>query len=258
MAKLVKEHTARPVQFKGFHSQVDIIIPFHGNYDGVAKLIESIFRYTHSGPYRVCLVDDASPNTDFLDDLTKVPNLKCLRTNNQKGFGGAMQVGYEQTDSPYCVFLQSDVLVEDVGWLRAMGDSLIALKDKGVKMVAPRTNNCMNGDERQQAEKGTTTEDIILTDSNLSLYAFMCHRELFPRIGGFIKNYPFGWFEDEELSHRMRKFSYKQAICGKSWVHHEGGVTIKELWRKRQETQKIMKEDNYDKCLADIKALQKR
>lgn len=256
---LQKFHTARPIQKVGFSSNVDIIIPFYGHYDGVAKLIESIFRCTRSNRYQITLVDDCSPNSEFIESLTKVDVLQCLRTPEQKGFGGAMQYGFERTEQPYCIFLNSDVLIEDVGWVRAMGDTLLSLKDKGVRMVAPRTNNAANGDERQECEKGTkAVEDIILEEGHLSMYCFMCHRQLFSKVGGFIKNYPYGWFEDEEFAYRMRKFGYKQAISGKGWVHHDGGCTVKELWRDNHDARKVMTEDNRERCIKDIKVLQIR
>ena len=82
----------------------------------------------------------------------------------------------------------------------------------------------------------------------------MCHRDLFKHIGGFIKSYPYAWYEDEELSHRMRKFGFKQGISTKAWIRHEGGSTIKYIWNKIKESKEIM-ENNRELCLSDIKKL---
>lgn len=254
---LQKIHTARPVGQKGFGSNVDIIVPFHGHYDGVAKLVESIFRCTHSNRYQITLVDDCSPNDGFIESLSKVDVLKCVRTPTHLGFGGAMKYGFTQTEQPYVVFVNSDCLVEDVGWLKTMGDSLMNLKAQGVRMVSPRTNNAGNGDPRQECEKAAmSVDDIVLDETHLSMYCFMCHRELFNRVGGFIKDYPYGWYEDEEFAHRMKKHGFKQAICGKGWIYHEGGCTTKDLWRKSHDIRRIMSVDNRLKCVDDIKALQ--
>lgn len=262
MSKLVKEYLPKPIQLEGFHSKVSIIVPFHGQYEKVARLIESIYRYTHTSAYQICLIDDASPNSDFLDEMTKIPSIegirsvKCIRRMEQKGYGSAIQVGLQKTTNPWCVFMHSDCRVEDVGWLKSLGDALLALKSKGVRMIGARTNSCSNGDPRQEAEKGTTCEDVILTDTNLATHCFMCHRDLFKHTG-FIKNYPFAGFEDEEFAYRMRKHGYKQAISGKSWIHHENGATIKSVCRKDPKILDIINEENRKKALSDIKLLQK-
>lgn len=243
------------MQRTGFDSPVDIVVPFHGQYDQVVKLLESIFRYTRSSPYRIYLVDDCSPNQSFLDSLSRVEVLHCSRTPEQLGFGGAMKFGFEQTKNPWVVFMNSDCRVEDVGWLRSVGGTMQRLKDQKVRMVAPRTNSPGAGDPRQQGAKGSFAEDVILEDTHLSMYCFMCHRELFQHVGGFIKSYPYGWYEDEEFAYRMRKYGFRQAISGQGWVFHEGGATVRELWRDHPQTRKIMTEDNRQRCIDDIKAV---
>lgn len=266
-----KDHATKPIGISPFPYRVDIIVPFHGQYDKVTKLVESIFRCTMSNVYKVILVDDCSPNKSYAESLSKVPGLITVRTKDQLGFGGALRVGFEKSQEldralrdnnrpqhPFVVFMQSDCVVEDVDWLRAMGSTLLGLKDQGVKMVAPRTNNPMGGDPRQGGEKGNIGETIILEDTSLSLYCAMCHRELFQHIGGFIKEYPLGWYEDEELAYRMRKYGYKQAIAGRSWVRHVGQATIREVWREQPNSRRIMMEDNRKKCIQDIRALTTR
>jgi GT2 family glycosyltransferase len=103
--------------------------------------------------------------------------------------------------------------------------------------------------------KSVRADDVVLEDSHLSLYCFLCHRSLFNLVGGFIKDYPFGFFEDEEFAYRMRKYGYRQAIAGSSWIKHWGQATIRELWRTNQESRKILTEENRQKCIKDIRAL---
>lgn len=262
-----KTHSARTVQHLDFNARVDIIIPFHGLYDRVAKAIESIYRYTFSNVYHIYLVDDCSPNTEFIKTIAKAPNITCIRNEEQLGFGGALKRGFEKSqkdndvrkekqkpDHPYVVFFQSDCRAEDVNWLRGMGQTMLNLKDQNVKMVAPRTNNPGLGDESQKGDKGGEITDLILEANFLSLYCFMCHRELFSHVGGFLKEYPYGYYEDEEFAHRMKKYGYKQAVSGNSWVHHDGEATIRLLWRNNQEARKIMIEDNHARCLKDMRS----
>ncbi len=78
-------------------SPVDIIIPFHGEIDKVARLVQSILLMTRSNPYQICLVDDASPNKDFYLQVKKVPQVVSMRNKEQLGFAGALQAGFMAT-----------------------------------------------------------------------------------------------------------------------------------------------------------------
>lgn len=183
--------------------------------------------------------------------------VKTIRLEEQKGFAAACKVGFEAGENPYTCFINSDCLIEDFNWLRHMGESLLNLKSKGVRMVSAKMNNPVGGDPAQKGEKIETEQaDVIIgDDSYLSLSCFMCHRELFNRIGGFLKEYQYGYFEDEEIAARMRKFGYKQAVARKSYVYHEGQKTIKNVQRIDPNIRKIMEEDNRKRCIEDMKRL---
>jgi GT2 family glycosyltransferase len=262
MKKSYESHVQVPSKFI---SSVDIIVPFHGQYDKVTNLIESIFKFTRSNYYMLYAVDDCSPNDGMLEKMSEnarkrnVQNFKAMRCSSQKGFAGACQAAYERSKNPYVCFINSDCVIEDIGWLRTMGETLLDLKTQGVRMVSARTNNPVNGDPAQKGEKGTAVPDTILKPGEfLSMYCFLCHRELFPRCGGFLKNYPYGYYEDEEFAYRMNRHGYKQAVAGSSWVYHEGECTVKSLWAKSVKIKKIMTEENMTRCQDDIKALKKR
>lgn len=251
-----------------FNSAVDIIIPFHGQYEKMSALVDSIFRLTRSNYYKVCIVDDASPNSKYIEMIEKNSNknaarrkadnvVKTIRLPEQSGFGAALKAGFEATDNPYVCFINSDCKIEDVNWLRAMGECLLELKSQGVRMVSPTTNNSVGGHPAQTGDKFVRSKDhvILEQDEYLSMYCFLCHRELFSRCGGFIKEYPYGYYEDQEFAARMQKNGFKQAVCKDSWIHHDGQVTIKSIWRSHPSVLKIMEEDNRERCIADMKSL---
>ncbi len=259
-----KIYLTRPISAPSiFSSAVSIVIPFHGQYELTTKLLESITYFTRSNYYELCLVDDASPNTTYLSVLEKnlnkrqsnIASIKCIQSTEQLGFGGAIQLGFNHTSNPYVVFINSDCLIEGPNWLRGMGESLLNLKSQNVRMVSAKTNNPVNGSEKQRGKKGEEGEDIILDKKeSMSLYCFMAHRELFDKLGGFIKNYPIGCYEDEEIAYRMDKYGYRQAVSGKSWVKHEGEMTIRSVLRKNPALQEVI-EDNYERCIEDIQKL---
>lgn len=249
-----------------FESYVDVIVPFHGQYLKVTKLLESIMSHTLNVPYTLTLIDDCSDNEGYIDDLKKVKNLNLIRNKKRLGFGGSIFEGFKQTYNPWVCFINSDCVVDDLNWLQSMGSSLVNLKSQNVRMVAPLTNNAV-GQPKQEISKdeylkSADRKDYILNMEQddpeyLSMYCFMCHRDLFKNCGGFIRDYPYGWYEDMEFAFRMKKFGFKQAICKNSWIFHEGACTIKSLWRSKPETRKIMEQENYELALKNIRELRK-
>lgn len=263
----MKTYAARALNdISDFNVQVDLVIPFHGQYARVTELLESLFRLTRSNYYTVCLVDDCSPNAQYVEtvkrNVAKTSQRKdifqSIRSDKQRGFAASCQIGYEATNSPYVCFINSDCRIEDSNWLRAMGESLLRLKSEGVRMVSPTTNNPVGGDVAQYGEKFARAEDdVILTDdSYLTLYCFLCHRDLFPKCGGFLKPYPFGGYEDQEFATRMRHYGYKQAVCRSSWIYHEGEATFKNILRNNPaKVAEVSK--NRQRCITDMKKYQR-
>jgi len=262
-----KVKISKPLEFVPFsRSKVDIIIPFHGQYEKVSALIESIMRAVKSNPYHITLVDDCSENSNFSQEINEQfkkktpegikPQVTCIRNEKQIGFGASLKVGYDFTDLPWVLFMHSDCFVEDPNFLIEMGQALLDWKEQKlpVKMVSARSNNPCDFTRAKANIGEKDSKNIILDKETLPLFCSMCHRDLFNHIGGFIKPYPYAWYEDEELSHRMRKFGFKQGISTKAWIRHEGGCTIKYVWSKIKESKEIM-ESNRELCLKDIKKL---
>lgn len=262
-----KEYATRPLKISEFHYEVDIIIPYHGQYEKVTKLVESIYRLTRSNYFNICVVDDFSPNEMFIEQMRRNidktaqrrhvrNNFKAIRGTKQRGFAGAAKLGLEHTESPYVCFINSDCIIEDSNWLRSMGETLLSLRSENVRMVAPITNNPVGGHASQQGEKVDMTAEYVVLDeeeAHLSMYCFLCHRELFERCGGFLREYPYGFYEDVEFAWRMRRNGFKQAVCRNSWIHHEGMATVRSIWRKDPEIRRVMEEKNRQRCLDDLK-----
>lgn len=240
-------------------SNVDILIPFHGEYSRVSALVESIWSLTRSNPYQICLIDDASPNANFIQQFKDKPQITIIRSEKHLGFGGALQLGYESTNQPWVLFLHSDCLVKTRNWMIELGRALMELKPLGVRMVSAKSDNPGEYvDQRLKAKQNEQSQHIVLDkpDSFLPFYCAMCHRDLFQHVNGFVKNYPFAFYEDVEFAHRMRAYGYKQAICGKSWIHHQGWATIDYFCKKNAKAKKEM-EINQERCAADIAKLPK-
>lgn len=265
----MKKVTKFDIRRSPFRSRVDIIIPYHGQYHLVRKLMDSILKLTSSPEYRIILVDDGSPNESFIELWNKYgmenrsknefgersqPKITGVRLDNHVGFGGALQAGYNASNSPYVCFLNSDCVIKNPVWLQAMGESLLKLKSQNVRLVSARSNNPVSEIPELKSEDATGLDEDVIVDQHLPLFCAMCHRELFPRIGGFIKNYPYGMYEDEELYHRMKKYYMQQAVCAKSWVYHKGEATLKKFFHD-EKIKDIILNENFNRLKEDVRKL---
>ena len=258
----MNNHTSRPLAFGPFsRSAVDIIVPFHGQYEKVSELVRSIVVAVKSNPYQITLVDDFSENKNFGEEINREfmkttpdgtrPQVKCVRSESHLGFGGALRFGFESTNLPWVMFMHSDTVVEDPNFMLNMGRSLLNWKREGkpVKMVSALSSNPNDG--IPNVEKDT------VIDGALPMFCCMCNRDLFSYVGGFIKSYPFAWYEDEEFSHRMKEMGLQQGICAKARVKHQGAATVKYIWRAKPESRAIM-ENNRELCIDDIRQLSEK
>lgn len=213
-----------------YMAPVEIIIPFHGEQARVAKLMESIFATVHTNRYLISLVDDGSLNKSFIKDIDKkkLPGVRCFRTDENKGFGAAVNLALKtpwKQKITWVLIIHSDVFVEENNWLSNLGETINLLKSQGVKMVSSMTNNSMLNSDLLTRRKSDIQSDFILEEGYLPMYCALAHRELFNRVG-LLKEFPYAGTEAEEFAIRMKSKGYKQAVCGTSWVNHTGGATL--------------------------------
>ena len=251
---MAKDFNARPLVSNIMtQARVDIIVPFHGQYQRLHTLCQGIWRHTKSHNYRLYIVDDNSPNRTYAPAYREAPRTTVIQNDKQLGFGGALQKGFEAGKNEWVVFVQSDCAIEYANWLQEL---LIShLKNPKAGMVSPRTNNPGVNDPRLKANKtDPPTQDVVLDKGYLPLYCALCRRDLFSKIGGFVKPYPLRYYEDEELAHRLRMHGLEEIVSGASWIYHYGAATIGPLLKMKREYQTII-EENRNRCISDLQSL---
>lgn len=212
-----------------YMAPVEFIIPFHGQQSKVTQLVESIYATINTNKYLITLVDDGSPNKDFIKMIqkSKLTGIRCL-AQEHKGFGAAVNLALKtpsEYNIPYVCILHSDVLMNFGNWFLQLGNSLLDLKKSSVKMISPLTNNPVIDFPDLKAEKTEKKEDKILTEGFLPMYCALAHRELFSRVG-LLSEFPYAGTEAEEYAARMNTAGCKQAMCGSSWIQHHGEATL--------------------------------
>jgi len=232
---------------------LSIICPFHGKYDYLTKFLENVYRYAKGFKFEVIVVDDHSPNTEYLKALANIAYLKINRLNKQSGFGAAVNAGIKQAIYPNVFVAHSDCRIEEANFFVNLYNTMKerTAATKKYCLVSPKTNNHIYGDKAQLGNKGDVTPNVILEDSYLSMYAFMADKALFQKIG-LLKEYPYAGYENKEFGVRMRVSKMEQVVCGSAWIFHHGSLTVKEVQRK-DITARALMQDNESLYLEDIK-----
>jgi len=244
-----KNYKAKPLNLNN-NSAVDLIVPFHGQYERTCRLIESIHK-TVRIKYELILVDDHSPNEHFHKTL-QASKVRVIRNSQQLGFGGSLQVGWKASSNPIIIFLHSDCVM-NYGCIDLLIKDLVELKGENVAMVSARTDNAGEADPRLVAKRGETGDAVILDLGYIPFFCVASWRNVFDKVG-FIRPYFPAGYEDEEFAYRLQYYKYKQAISGRAWVHHEGAATIQDLCKIDSGVKDLM-ENNRNFCLEDLRKL---
>lgn len=229
----------RTVTVNTFRMQpVEIIIPFHNEHLRVIDLVNDIFATVRDNKYLVTLVDDCSTNKEFVRQIEekKMPGVRVISHAEQKGFGAAVNSALRnpfRKDINWVCILHSDVRLKDTNWLLNLGNCLNRLKDQGVKMVAPLTDNPVVDNPLLKSEAATNEADAVLKEGFLPFYCVLAHRELFQRVG-LLPEYPYAGDEAEDYAFAMRAKGFAQAVCKSSWVKHEGRATLSNFDKDRR------------------------
>jgi glycosyltransferase involved in cell wall biosynthesis len=252
-----KNTISRTIERKQFDGDVEIIVPFYGKHSNVSKLLQSIFNSIHSNRYLITLVDDASKNDNYYSQIQKanLPGVRILRKTTNGGFGSAVNFALKNPFKfseperviPYVVIMHSDVLPSSKDWLFNLGSSLERMKADGVKMVSPLTDNPVDPMERLVSKTMNPNEDdFVLTEEEfLPMYCSICHRDLFKYVS-IPELPPHVGLEAKEFAQGMRARGFFQGVCCKSWVHHEGGSTLKLFEKKRRRLNNVAKNQGTD------------
>ncbi len=91
---------------------IDIIIPAYNAHDTIKNTLLSICMQKFLNRIKVTIVDDCSDkNYDYLKDIfSSKLNLKIIRTKKNSGPGIARQLGLDNTNEEYIMFMDSDDL----------------------------------------------------------------------------------------------------------------------------------------------------
>lgn len=222
---------------------VDIVVPFYNRADLLSLCLRALARAAGAELGRVIVVDDASraeerAALEGLRGAISLP-LEIEAHAENRGFVAAIRTGMARVDAPRVILLNSDT-IPTPGFAR---DLCAVLEERPeVKAAAPVSN--ANSDlfqYRGAAEVPLGTPQEMLADiarvcaqlrreragqvTGAPYLTGMClalDTEVFRRMGCFSDEYEHGYFEDLDLSCRLRAAGHTLAVREDCFVYHRG------------------------------------
>lgn len=214
--------------------QVDCIIVNFQTFELTNRAIESVLKEPELN--QVIVVDNHSQD-DSPPKLKAVwgdhPQVKLIFSDQNVGFGMGNNLGLKQATAPYIFLLNSDAEVVP-GCLKILLEELA--QNPQIGLAAPQIL-CPDGQEQRDAQGYFPTALRILSQKSgqfdlsdhpdwLSGVSLIIRRLDFLSIGGFDPDY-FMYFEDIDLSWRVRQQGWQLAKVRQAQVIHQGGSSFK-------------------------------
>jgi len=225
----------RPLSFKKVATPiVSIIIPAHNKFEVTYNCLASIAGASNSASYEVILVDDGSSDqTNKIEEV--VSGITVLRNDVAQGFILSSNRGASAAKGDYVVMLNNDTEVM-ANWLDELLEPFSRFTKVGAvgaKLIYPdgtlqEAGGLIwgNGDAWNVGRNGNASDPMynyVRQVDYLTGACVMLPRSLWDELGGFDTHFIPAYYEDTDLSFRVRAAGYKTVytpFC--QVVHYEG------------------------------------
>ena len=217
----------------------------YGNWPLVRSALEKLTERTDP-VYEVIVVDSASPDDTPEHLQAEVEGANVVISEENLGFGGGSNLGAEKARGRFLCFLNPDAMVED-GWLEPLLE--ILERDATAGAVVPMLLN-PNGTIQEAGsvidsvgwplafgrnESPETLAHRFRREVDYgSAACVLVRRDEFAEVGGFDPAYGIGYFEDVDLSFKLKERGLKTIYEPRSRVVHElhGSGTSKQAQQR--------------------------
>jgi len=227
---------------------LDIAILTAGRVDLFEKCVEALLPQLNE-KYRVHIHNNGHPSKEYEQVYRKLPNASIIRSNVMTGFSDGANKAIRSGNAPLVLFVTDDIFIHEgaiESLLARMEDTTIG--QCGYKFMFPEDSSdpARPAGKVQHVGMATTVRGDMVhpllgwnpdhPKCNISREvvavtgaSFMIRREAFNAVGGFDPIYGRGYYEDIDLSFKLRAFGKRIFIETDATATHGVGQTFKDL-----------------------------
>jgi len=224
---------------------VSVVMVTYGNWPLVRSALGRLAERTDP-VYEVIVVDSASPDDTPERLRAEVEGAQLVLSDENLGFGGGSNLGASRARGRFLCFLNSDAMVEP-GWLQPLLETLE--EDATAGAAVPMLLN-PDGTIQEagsvidsvgwplafgRGESADTLAHRFRREVDYgSAACVLVRRDEFAELGGFDPAYGIGYFEDVDLSFKLKERGLKTIYEPRSRVVHElhGSGTSKQAQQR--------------------------
>lgn len=217
------------------------------NYNGVYLLKKNLksVENTQYKDFDIVVVDNNSIDDSVKYLRKEFPTVKIVESNENLGFGRGNNLGvlsYPNYDA--YLFLNNDVsvpkdfltelvnILESDKQIGVVGPKILYSAKKDGKYIINSAgmdvSKHLMGYDRYNKQENNPKYNIVEEVDAIMGGAFLVRREIFEKTKGFDPDM-FLYYEDIDLSLRIKDLGYKLYYCGSSYVYHDHMASSKKL-----------------------------
>jgi O-antigen biosynthesis protein len=242
-----------PIRFPSVDEPlVSVVMVTYGNWPLVRRSLEALLARTDP-VYELIVVDSASPDETAQRLSDEVEGASLVLSQENVGFGGGSNLGAEHARGRFLCFLNSDAMVEP-DWLDPLVEVLKedptagaaipmflnpdgTIQEAGSVIDSVGWPHALGAGESAKAFAHRFRREIDYG----SAACLLIERETFRDAGGFDPVYGVGYFEDVDLSFKLKERGLRTMYEPRSRVVHERhGSGTSDQARKRMEVNRAI------------------
>ncbi|MCG8510953.1 MAG: glycosyltransferase, partial [Rhodospirillales bacterium] len=224
----------RASSIAGAEALTSIVILTHNEWPITRLCLESIRRWTLED-HEIIVVDNGSDD-ETVSRLTEMQDVVLIENAENRGFAAAVNQGIRASRGRDVLLLNNDVVVTE-GWLNRLRTALYS--GPSIGMVGPCTNYTagiqkvdaqyegLDDLERFAEEWRKSNRGVAAYAPILMGFCLLAKRAVLDRVGYLDERFRIGFFEDNDLSLRVKKAGYQLLNVRDVFVHHFGSWTFR-------------------------------
>ena len=248
---------------------VDIIIPVYRGLEQTQNCINSVLTSFSNTPYRLVLINDASPEvemTEYLRSLSSTPRIIVIENVDNLGFTATVNRGMTLSDKNDVLLLNSDTEVAN-DWLDKI--SAHAYSCSKVGTVTPFSNNAticnyptLDGLKKLPVKENVSSLDLAFASANKGRnieiptavgFCMYIRRDCLNDVGLFdVETFGKGYGEENDFCLRATAKGWKHLLAADTFVFHEGEVSFQADSNPRKAHAMNILRQRYPEYEADI------